>query len=201
MAQKDQLFSNMHRAALDWLRDLSPEEISRRANVAFDGDGFRFRSLGQEIFVAYPGYGITPSLHHWHILTILHYLSSADGTPLSGKLISFSQYEHGLVRGGGFDADAERTIRDTLGVLPEEELLRRIRRLGGTRISDNADLCVKFPYLPNYPVYLKLWFADDEFPASGRMLLDSSAAHYLSIEDAVTIGDLILDMLCQGFDA
>lgn len=196
MAQKDQLFFHMHQAALEWLNARSPEEISRCANVAFDGAAFKFQSLGQEISAAYPGYQITPPLHHWHILTILHYLSSADGTPLSGRLISFSQYQHGMVRGGGFDANAERIIRDTLGLLPKEELLRRIDRLGGEYIADNADLFVKFPYLPNYPVYLRLWYPDDEFPASGRMLVDSSAEHYLSIEDAVTIGELILGRLC-----
>ena len=48
---------------------------------------------------------------------------------------------------------------------------------------------------PRYPVWLKVWFADEEFPASGRLLLDESALHYLTIEDAVTVGSLILDQL------
>lgn len=52
--------------------------------------------------------------------------------------------------------------------------------------------------MPNYPVWLKIWFADDEFPASGRLLLDASAEHYLSIEDAVTVGELLLKLLLQG---
>ena len=59
----------------------------------------------------------------------------------------------------------------------------------------NADLCVKFQYLPRYPVWLKIWFSDEEFPASGRMLLDKNSEHYLSIEDAVTVGTLLLDAL------
>mgnify|MGYP005796112937 FL=1 len=44
-----------------------------------------------------------------------------------------------------------------------------------------------------YPVTLKIWFADEEFAASGRMFLDGSAEHFLSVEDAVTVGDLILE--------
>lgn len=197
MAQKDQLFSNMHRVALQWLHNHTPEEISFRANVSFDGTAFRFRSLGQDISITYPDYHIEPQLHHWHTLTILHYLASADGTPLTERLISFSQHKDGMVRGAGFDQTAEQMIRDHLGTLSQQELLHRIGCLGGEVIVSNADLCVKFPYLPNYPVYLKLWFADDEFPASGRMLLDASAEHYLSIEDAVTIGELILERLCR----
>lgn len=196
MENKNQMFSNMHRAALRWLRDRSPEEISRRANVSYDGVAFHLKSLGQDISVTYPDYHMDTQLHQWHVLTILHYLSNADGTPLSGDLISFARHKNGLVRGGGFDRNVERIIRDRLGILSEEELLRRIYSLGGEIISGNADICASFSYLPNYPVYLKIWFADDEFPASGRMLLDASAEHYLTIEDAVTIGEMILERLC-----
>lgn len=56
---------------------------------------------------------------------------------------------------------------------------------------------VVLPFLPNYPVTLKLWFADEDFPASGRMLLDAGADHYLTIEDAVTVGEIILERLLK----
>lgn len=196
MANSNQLFSNMHQAALDWLRDRSPQDISRRANVAFDGSAFYLKSLGQDIGISYPDYDIQPRLDHWHTLTILHYLFRADGTPLSGKLITFAQHKDGMVRGGGFDRKTEKTIEEQLGILPKEELLRRIHRLGGQVFPGNADLCAVLSYLPNYPVYLKIWFADEEFPASGRMLLDASAQHYLTIEDAVAVGEVILEKLC-----
>ena len=42
---------------------------------------------------------------------------------------------------------------------------------------------------------LKLWLPDEEFPASGRLLLDESEDHYLTIEDAVTLGETILSSL------
>lgn len=201
MEEKDQLFFNMYRAALGWLQNSDPKEIARRANVIFDGDAFHLKSLGQDISVTYPHYQIQPWLQQWHVLTILHYLAKADGTALSGELISFSQHKDGLIRGGGFDANAESMIRDRLGLLSEQELLRRCRLLGGEVIPGNADLCVRFSYLPNYPVYLKIWFADDEFPPSGRMLLDASAEHYLTIEDAVTIGELLFEKLCNPTSA
>lgn len=199
MAVPDQLFSNMHRAALGWLRGRSPEDISLRANVAFDGKIFHLKSLGQEIAVTYPEYEIQPQLHFWHALTILHYLSHADGTQPSGELISFAQHKNGMVRGGGFDHKAEQAIGEKLGALSEEELLRRIHMLGGKPIPGNADLNVKFSYAPNYPVYLKIWFADEDFPASGRLFLDASAEHSLTIEDAVTVGEIIHERLTNTF--
>lgn len=197
MADKNQLFSNMHSAALIRLSDCTPEDICRRGNVSFSKNEFRITSLGQNITITYPDYKFHPELPHWQTLTILHYLSSADGTPLSGNLISFSQHKDGLIRGSKFDRNAERIMETKLGMVSLEELSHRIQRLGGELLRGNADLFARFSYLPNYPVYLKLWLSDDEFPTSGRMFLDASAEHYLSIEDAVTIGELILEKLCD----
>ena len=101
----------------------------------------------------------------------------------------------GLVRGGGLDRNAELIVRRDLGVLPREELARRCETLGAELLPSNADFCARFDFAPRYPVWLKVWFADEEFPASGRLLVDESAPNYLTIEDAVTVGSLILDCL------
>ncbi len=193
--EKDQLFSNMLQAALKWLEGQDPREISRRCGVQFDGEAFHLESLGIPVAVSYPGYTVVPELAQWHVLTLLHYLAKADGTPMTGKSITFAQHKDGMVRGGGFDRDAEKTIQSKLGKLSPEELERRCLALGGKLEPSNADLCAKFSFAPNYPVWLKLWFADEEFPASGRLLLDAAAEHSLSIEDAVTVGGLILNWL------
>ena len=86
-------------------------------------------------------------------------------------------------------------VADQPGILPPEELERRCRSLGAEILPSNADFCARFGFAPRYPVWMKVWFADEEFPASGRLLLDESAPHYLTIEDAVTVGSLILDQL------
>lgn len=104
---KNQLFDEMRKAALTWLADRDPETIARMANVSFDGTAFHFVSLGKQICVTYPDYLITPQLHHWHHLIVLHYLNIADGSVLTHRLISFSQYENGMVRGGDFDRRSE----------------------------------------------------------------------------------------------
>lgn len=44
---------------------------------------------------------------------------------------------------------------------------------------------------------LKIWFADEEMDASGRMFLNKNADHYLTVEDAVTVGDVILNSLAE----
>ena len=59
-----------------------------------------------------------------------------------------------------------------------EEMMRRsvlaAEILGAELLPSNADFCARFDFAPRYPAWLKVWFADEEFPASGRLLLDES---------------------------
>ena len=175
-----------------------PEDIARRAAVCWRDGCFLVPTLGKTVAVALPSLALSPEPDMWHALTLLHYLDLADGTPLLGKMMAFAQYPDGMVRGGGFDRRAELVIRRQLGLLPPEELRRRCLALGAELLPSNADLCARFPFLPRYPLWLRLWFGDEEFPASGRLFLDESAAHYLTVEDAVTVGGLLLERLAGG---
>ena len=172
-----------------------PEEISEKAGVRYENGVFWVRTLGRRVEIQWPAGKITPPVSTWHTLTLLHYLDLADGTPLTGRTITFSQYKDGLVRGGGLDRNTELIVRRDLGVLPREELARRCETLGAELLPSNADFCARFDFAPRYPVWLKVWFADEDFPTSGRILVDESAPNYLTIEDAVTVGSLILDCL------
>ena len=188
-------FELMLEAARSRLLRHVPEEISEKAGVRYENGVFWVRTLGRRVEIQWPAGKITPPVSTWHTLTLLHYLDLADGTPLTGRTITFSQYKDGLVRGGGLDRNTELIVRRDLGVLPREELARRCEALGAELLPSNADFCARFDFAPRYPVWLKVWFADEEFPASGRLLVDESAPSYLTIEDAVTVGALILDEL------
>ena len=188
-------FKLMLEAARSRLLRHVPEEISEKAGVRYENGVFWVRTFGRCVEVQWPDGKITPPVSKWHALTLLHYLDLADGTPLTGRTITFSQYKDGLVRGGGLDRNAELIVRRDLGVLPREELARRCETLGAELLPSNADFCARFDFAPQYPVWLKVWFADEEFPTSGRLLVDESAPNYLTIEDAVTVGSLILDCL------
>lgn len=188
-------FARMMQTAQERLLRHVPEEISEKAGVRYENGVFWVRTLGRRVEIQWPAGKITPPVSKWHTLTLLHYLDLADGTPLTGRTITFSQYKDGLVRGGGLDRNTELIVRRDLGVLPREELARRCETLGAELLPSNADFCARFDFAPRYPVWLKVWFADEEFPTSGRILVDESAPNYLTIEDAVTVGSLILDCL------
>ncbi len=191
MAEKNQMFNEMMKAARSWLSQRNPEDIGEKAGVEYKDGTFYLMSLGVAVRVSYPDWKITPKLDPWHQLGILHYLHLADGTPLTGNLITFAQQKDGMVRGGGFDRKVEAAVRQ----LDLAALQARCAALAGQEKESGADYCVVLPVLPRYPVTLNYWAADEEFPASGRLLLDSSAEHYLTIEDSVMVGELLLERL------
>ena len=125
---------------------------------------------------------------------ILHYLDLADGYPLTGTEISFGQMKSGMVRGVGIDQKCELAFQNLKN--PGEDILTQIcENIGGKPIASNADAVWKIPFLPRFPVTLNIWLPDEDFSASGRLFVDASADHYLSIEDAVTVAELLLEKL------
>ena len=194
---KDQMFSQMNQAALARLAGRGPREIARNAGVRYDEETqvFHILTMGMDVTVHYPDYSFTQELPGWHSLVILHYLDLADGFPLTGKEIPFGQMKSGMVRGGGIDRRCELAIQK-LKNLSEDTLAKLCKNIGGEPIASNADVAYRIPFLPNFPVTLKIWLPED-FPASGRLLLDSSADHYLTIEDAVTVAEIILETITQ----
>jgi len=193
---KNQMFSQMNRAALERLADRAPMPIARNAGICYDEktQTFHFQSLGNPIAVHYPDYSFSPELSAWHRLLILHYLDLADGFPLTGKVISFGQMRSGMIRGSGIDHKCALIIQKAWS-LHGSRLADILDSIGGEPIPSNADLAYCIPFLPKFPITLNIWFPDADFPVSGRMLLDSSADHYLTIEDAVTAAEILFDKL------
>ena len=199
MQEENRIFSEMRKAAVQRLEACSPQEIWRNAQVGFDPrQGFSLETLGRTVWVAHPDFAVEGARDPWHALVILHYLEMADGTPLPGRTISFGELPQGMVRGGGFDRESARTLGALLGEREPREVEAICGRLGAEPLKAKADFSAVFRFLPRYPITLNLWFGDEEFPGSGRLLLDASAGHYLSVEDAVTAGAVLLEALREA---
>ena len=196
---ENQTFGEMLKVAQARLRGRSSEDIAEKTGLEWDGARSRFHlnSLGREVEILWPDLSPAMQLEPWYQLVILHYMDQASGLFPARALIPFAAQPGGMVRGGGFDRECEQIIRTRLGKCDPEALEQACLRLGARILSSNADLCAEFALLPRYPLTLKIWFADDEMEASGRMFLDENAPACLSVEDSVTAGTLILDALVR----
>ncbi len=199
--RKNRAFQEMLAAAKGWLSGRSPETLAERAGAKWDPGAklLSLQSLNQRLEVSTEDWSVRPQPEEWHHLILLHYFSIADGTQLSDEMISFGNLKDGLIRGTKFDRTADLALARFLKDREPEQIKAVCRSLGAGFQDSNADLCAVFPFLPRYPVAVKIWFADEEFPASGKMLVSASADHYLTIEDAVTAGEVMLGKLEEAW--
>ena len=195
--RKSDAFQEMLAAAKGWLAGRSPEELAELAGAEWKPEAklLSLQSLNQRLELSVADWSVRPQPEEWHYLILLHYLSIADGTQLSDEMITFGNLKDGLIRGTKFDRTADLALARFLKDREPEQIKAVCRSLGAVFRDSNADLCAVFPFLPRYPVIVKMWFADEEFPASGKMLVSGSADHYLTIEDAVTVGEVMLGRL------
>lgn len=190
-------FSEMLRPAKEQVKHLSPDNIAQRSGAVFheSNGALELQSLNQTVRIAVPEYTFSPRLEEWHQLVILHYFALADGTAVSDQVITFGGLKDGLIRGTKFDHDMEKELQIFLNGKTPNCIRKICKTLGAEFADSNADLCAVFHFLPNYPVWLKVWLADEEFEASGKFYISKSADCYLSMEDAVTVGEILLSKL------
>lgn len=188
-------YAQMLCAAKEKLSGRDPAEIARAAGLLWNGRTFEAVTLGIPIQIHWPDCEIEPQLDMWHCLTILQYLAGAKGTPPAGRFICLSDFrEGGLVRGSSFDRENDRII-GMIGKNDAAAIQKAAAELGGTVISGKADMTIRFSFLPDFPLMLNLWLEDEDFPASGKVLLDAAMESAMQVEAAGTAAGILLAML------
>lgn len=197
---QNRAFQEMKKAALERLQEKTAEQAAEKTGAVWKAQQGQLEliSLGQRIQIAYPSWEIEEELEEWHTLLLYHYLDMADGTPLSREWVTFGNLKDGLIRGTGFDRTADMELGKFLKGKEIGELKSIFERLGAETVDGRGDLSVEIRLFPRYPFLLNIWLEDEEFPATGKLLADKSADHYLTIEDAVTAGELLLRKLKEA---
>ena len=194
---ENQQFQAMLAPAIERLKKYAVEELCKKAHIQFDEEAqeFVFKSMNEEIRIEYPSFHIKNELEMWHHLTILQYMDTADGSELSGEWISLSQMRGGISRGMGYEKEIEAIFEKKFSNITSEDLMKACERLGGTVIDSKADASIVIYYLSMFPVCIHFWEADDEFPASGKVLVDKNAEQYLTLEAAGVVCETVLGVL------
>ncbi|MEE0955258.1 MAG: DUF3786 domain-containing protein [Eubacterium sp.] len=197
--QQDQQYSSMLAAAVEKFEKADPALMAEKAGALWHPETktITVESLGETLSVSWPDGIMKPEREMWHHLVALHYLYQADGTPLTGDTVSFKDLTDGMVRGHGFDFSSQSDLQRMFLGKSEEQIRKCLTDAGGQEIRTKADFGVRFHMFPQYPLYINVWFADDEFPAQGKMLVDASAPHYLMLEDSVTAGEILLNRISE----
>jgi len=151
--------------------------------------------LRQPYRILLPDAGIVPEDGHVEVplkdrILILHYFTSAKGTPATGILITYKQVPGGV---SYFSAFYKRTIMPLVkhfGTKPE--VLKGISAKFGGYETDRGDESVTINAFPHVPVTLVLWKGDDEVAPNGTILFDANVSDYLSTEDVAVLSETIV---------
>lgn len=120
-------------------------------------------------------------------ILMLHYLTSAKGTPLSNKMIAYKELPGGINYFPTFSKRAIKPLLDHFGKEPHR-LLDVAGKLGGHK-ADYGDVAVTINAFSRVPITLVLWQGDEEFPPRGNIMFDSTISEYLSTDD--------INVLCE----
>jgi hypothetical protein len=120
---------------------------------------------------------------------LLYYFITADGTPLTGRWISFADLPGGRIYNQAYQGYTGDILARQFGSnLPRFEQASSL--ISGTRIA-YGDAAYAFQALPRVTLSVVMWQTDDEFPASGKVLFDSSVTHYLPPDVCAILGSML----------
>jgi hypothetical protein len=123
-------------------------------------------------------------------ILILHYLTLASGAALSQKPIAFQELPEGASYLRTFSKRSIEPLVKYFGGEPKR-LIEVAKRLGGSK-ADYGDAAVTISGFKMVPITLVLWGGNEEFPARGNILFDSTISEYLSTYDITVLCDAII---------
>lgn len=186
-------------AALEKFRNMTLEEIADFSGYLIEGNQIKVEFLGQRFKVEYPSGDFSPEpalegeLPVFARILVLHYLANRSQALQTGQLISYKELPGGNIYIQPFTNRAIQPLVNAFGENPES-LMKAARLIGGVGVK-LGDTGVVLKVFPKIPVTLALWGADDEFPASGNILFDSSAATFLHTEDYAVLASFVAQTL------
>jgi hypothetical protein len=119
----------------------------------------------------------------WSKIIIYDYVRRKGARPLTGDWVTLGHFPDTASHVKAFQSKDEGKVADVFNK-NIEGLKMRCKELGGIKTSGRikADYVCRFDLLPRIPLYLCFWDADEEFQASCKLFVDSSADAYIDIE-------------------
>jgi len=199
---REQAYELAYRLACEQLASMDVEELCRKTGAqSMDSSKIIVEYLNRRYLITFPDGEISLCDDDKEVplkdkILILHYLTSAKGTPLTNKLITFKQLP-GCA--SYFPVFSQLTVKPLLNHFGKEPelLMASVAKLGGHK-AGYGDVSVTINAFPRVPVTIALWRGDDEFPPRGSIIFDSNISDYLSAEDIRDLCATIVWKLIKG---
>jgi hypothetical protein len=204
-------YEDAYKAALESFKHLDLADVSFNSSTGLSGDSITVPFLGGIFIISEKGNAIIriDSKNEVKIaekIILLHYLITADGTPLSRDLITLEN-----IQGASFyfPTYKARTIDLLLRYFGNDSNLfankcrnfkANIESTTPGNISEKKAAAVKatFLILPNIPVSIVYHPGDKEFLPDIKILYDANIEHYLPLEDIIVMTELLTHKIIKA---
>jgi hypothetical protein len=184
-----------YQKALENMSLLNPQVAASRSGVSFDDNRFSIPLFNRSFTISFPELKVeeveseTPPFKLLEIL-LMHYLTNADGTAVSGSWITYRQLPGANLFAQRFTNLVLRPMVQIFGN-DAEGLSQAALAIGGQPMDRSGDAAFRFLALPKIPIGCVLYLGDEEMSPSINILFDGSASHYLPTEDLTILASLL----------
>jgi hypothetical protein len=130
-----------------------------------------------------------------HII-LLHYLLTADGTPLASQWIAFRNLPGGLGYDAAFRGRASLRLAHAFG--NDQAAFEKASQVLRGEPLTFGDASYLYRILPRVWMAVVLNVADEEFSANANVLFDAATSHYLPTEDIAVLGGMLAGRLIKA---
>lgn len=194
-------YDAMQEAARLRFLEYDPATLAGKPGIADGGDHLQTCFLGRQVRIQKQdgcilldgraaGFGESLSIYDW-------LCDSRAGAVPAGEYCALGSLPGIYVGGGNLSIEMPRLAR---AIQSDPQHFRRIcGEMGGREVA-LADLTVCLPIFPNLPLYLKFYFADEEFPPQLTPLWDRNMLQFVRYETVYYIAGCLQEYLLRRMD-
>ena len=181
--------------AVESMARVDPRAAASTSGVEYEEDKFIIPLFNRTYTVQFPGcetaeVGADVRVPKMLEVLLMHYLTHADGTAVSGTWISYRQLPGAKLFEQKFINLVSRPMTEFFDS-NIDSFRGSASALGGQPMDNTGDAAFWFKALPKLPVACIFNAGEDEIPPSINILFDESAHHYLPTEDLTILGGLM----------
>ena len=190
-------YINARKIAVETLSEQAVSDISERSGFELEDETcLRVPFLNRVFRVRFPDFEFSDQtdadseIPIQEQILILHYLLAPGAHPLAGQWVAYRE-----IPGASFyfSAFVKRAIDPVKNVFGQNLTgLSKAAALLNGRPIEPGDVGFEFDVLPNVPLQLILYAADEEFPAEANILFDRTVGKILSPEDIAWLAGMLV---------
>jgi len=124
---------------------------------------------------------------------LAYYFHTANGVPLAGQWIAFSELPDGQFYTAAFQGYTGNELAKVFG--NDVDAFRGAALAGDGRFEPMGDAAFAFSILPRVSILVVCWQGDEDFPPSYRILFDANVRYQLPTDACAILGSALTHRL------